>query len=908
MRLWYNDVGQLRLTQDPDQRNSGTYSFSRYDRQGRITATGVVAGAAVGPNSTREPEFPSATNSALTETIRTVYDVPQPSSCAAVAQEHLRGRVSALIVEPIEGVTSVSSCYSYDQHGNVRTFVQNIAGLGPKRLDYEYDLATGNVGELRYQQGATDQTLFRFDYDAGNRLTAAYSSMDGELWDRDARIQYYRHGPMARMELGQTVIQGIDYVYTLQGWLKGVNANTLQTSRDPGRDGDTTVVGNPRRSVPADAFGFSLSYHPGDYKSTGASAVQFEAQTGGSGLEAAGPGLFDGNIAHSVSANDASLASGASPLGVAYRHDQINRLDSARVFSNTNTIANSWSPSGRSDDFLMAVRYDANGNIAGVVRNAGAGTATQIDSLTYHYSGSNRLSHIDDSVAATTNSSDLGDQRPLNYDYSRRGEVKADSAAGLRIQWTMNGQVSEIEKADGSHLEFRYDGNRQRIEKILKPSTSPSTWQYRYYVRDPHGNPLATYLQRQLSDGGSVTTETTLEDIVISAENRIGILRRDLVLHTGVSPNPGPFIRRTGARRYELVDNLGSVRVLIADRRKGLDANADGQVDTYGTLRLATFDYYPFGLSVPGRFDDTLSYRYGFDGAERDDEIAGQGRVYDFGARMYDASVGRFLSIDPLGKDHPEYSPYLFAGNKPIWATDAFGMEECTGTSCDPVSTVASGPDAGAADKRDWVNTAPPGFVEGKDYTPAEVAQVFKGAPYDPDYPHPVGFKAKNYARSSGCLMSGYLVCSPYVNAAATLWLTGRLETDELANGNLPPSSAYFQRGLSGQALVEGLINKGATENVRELLLNAPARFEKNFRELDIDHSNFVVLIKRPMLAADPTHVAFAYWQPGSGRSGGQWMVSEANQRAGEVINHSLHDFSRHLAKTNVIEVRALSK
>jgi len=58
-------------------------------------------------------------------------------------------------------------------------------------------------------------------------------------------------------------------------------------------------------------------------------------------------------------------------------------------------------------------------------------------------------------------------------------------------------------------------------------------------------------------------------------------------------------------------------------------------------------------------------YRYGFQGQEKDDEIKGEGNRYDFGARMYDARVGRFLSIDPHCNGYPDISPYVFAINNP---------------------------------------------------------------------------------------------------------------------------------------------------------------------------------------------------------------------------------------------------
>jgi outer membrane protein OmpA-like peptidoglycan-associated protein len=44
--------------------------------------------------------------------------------------------------------------------------------------------------------------------------------------------------------------------------------------------------------------------------------------------------------------------------------------------------------------------------------------------------------------------------------------------------------------------------------------------------------------------------------------------------------------------------------------------------------------------------------------------------------RIYNPSLGRFLSVDPLSKDYPWYTPYQFTGNKPIFAVDLDGLEE----------------------------------------------------------------------------------------------------------------------------------------------------------------------------------------------------------------------------------------
>ncbi|KAB1065893.1 RHS repeat-associated core domain-containing protein [Salibacter halophilus] len=84
-------------------------------------------------------------------------------------------------------------------------------------------------------------------------------------------------------------------------------------------------------------------------------------------------------------------------------------------------------------------------------------------------------------------------------------------------------------------------------------------------------------------------------------------------------------------------------------------------------------DYYPFGMMQPGRVYNSPEYRYGFNGMERDDEIKGSGNSLDFGARIYDPRIGRWLSTDPAQQDYPFASPYNFVLNTPIQAIDPDG-------------------------------------------------------------------------------------------------------------------------------------------------------------------------------------------------------------------------------------------
>jgi RHS repeat-associated protein len=82
-------------------------------------------------------------------------------------------------------------------------------------------------------------------------------------------------------------------------------------------------------------------------------------------------------------------------------------------------------------------------------------------------------------------------------------------------------------------------------------------------------------------------------------------------------------------------------------------------------------DYYAFGMPMPGRSFSTDKYRYGFNGMEKDDEIKGTGNSLDFGARLYDPRLGRWISPDPA--DQFRLSPYLAFANNPVLLVDPDG-------------------------------------------------------------------------------------------------------------------------------------------------------------------------------------------------------------------------------------------
>ena len=152
----------------------------------------------------------------------------------------------------------------------------------------------------------------------------------------------------------------------------------------------------------------------------------------------------------------------------------------------------------------------------------------------------------------------------------------------------------------------------------------------------------------------------------------------------GVNGDDGVYsAHETGRKKYELKNHLGNVHVLVSDKKVGQDTlpgptTTDGIIDYYLANVVDVSDYYPFGWYIRDRKDpqnavDEGGYRFGFGGKEKDDEIKGSGNSYDFGERIYDPKIGRWLSRDPFAEKYAEHSPYNFALNNPIYLVDPGG-------------------------------------------------------------------------------------------------------------------------------------------------------------------------------------------------------------------------------------------
>jgi RHS repeat-associated protein len=102
---------------------------------------------------------------------------------------------------------------------------------------------------------------------------------------------------------------------------------------------------------------------------------------------------------------------------------------------------------------------------------------------------------------------------------------------------------------------------------------------------------------------------------------------------------------------------------------------AYGDKTVSGVCLQNVTDYSPFGVTLDGRTIESDFYRYSFNGKEKTDEWSGEGNSYDFGARMYDSRVGKWLSRDSKERKYATLNPYNFVANSPLFYKDPDGKE-----------------------------------------------------------------------------------------------------------------------------------------------------------------------------------------------------------------------------------------
>jgi RHS repeat-associated protein len=570
--FFYDAAGRVIFSQNAKQRPTGEMTYTLYDKQGRIFETGVaniacpyftpIKQSSLNTSAPACSYFDETTNTISSlpnivtdlvhrsheeviqyvkalnrkEVVVTHYDaisVNVQATPGFAIQENLRKRVASIkYFDHLAPTDHQYANYQYAQHfsydvtGNVKTLVRDYPALKMEnmqfvRIDYDYDVISGKVNMLSYNRGFPDQFYQQYSYDADNRITNVKTSNDGIIWQQDATYEYYQHGPLARMSLGELNVQGVDYAYTIQGWLKAINGDQLKLESDMGKDG--VSISPMQHGVFAnDAIALSIDYFNGDYKPIGTDTV--------TRIASLTKNLYNGNIPRTTT----SIIP-FPDLATSYTYDQLNRIikaDYANMERQTAALTHT-------ADYYSSYAYDPDGNLKKLARNGNKSGQLLMDSLNYYYEGSyatssvhnNKLVNITD-YAANNYTNDIQNYTTSNvnrYNYDAIGNLTSDLVSGQdNIAWNHYNKVTMVNNyTQQQNLHFKYDGAGQRYLKSVENfANDRSKTQSDYYVRDAQGNILAIYKHEgSLNMTRSQWIEYITEQIYVLCNRQIAIER-----------------------------------------------------------------------------------------------------------------------------------------------------------------------------------------------------------------------------------------------------------------------------------------------------------------------------------------------------------------------------------------------
>ena len=260
--------------------------------------------------------------------------------------------------------------------------------------------------------------------------------------------------------------------------------------------------------------------------------------------------------------------------------------------------------------------YDKNGNIKTLQRygQTGASTYGLIDNLTFTLGG-NQLSRVDDAAAASAYNGGFefkdGVKQANEYTYDSNGNLTKDLNKGIsNISYNCLNLPSAVTFSDGSTIAYTYGADGTKLKTVHKIGSTTTTTDY----------------------CGNVIYENGVQKLLLTEEGYVTL--------------------SDGKYHYYLKDHQGNNRVVI---------------NQSGTVEEANH-YYPFG-GVFASSGNVQPYKY--NGKEYDGKKGLN--WYDYGARHYDAALGRFTTNDRFSEKYHSLSPYQYGANNPVNTIDING-------------------------------------------------------------------------------------------------------------------------------------------------------------------------------------------------------------------------------------------
>ena len=330
-------------------------------------------------------------------------------------------------------------------------------------------------------------------------------------------------------------------------------------------------------------------------------------------------GKYDGSISEWTWSRE----TGSTAQTYGFSYDGLGRLTGTKRYTDNGTTAtNAFTEQG--------LVYDRNGNVTNVTRYGSSASSAE-DIFTFTLTG-NRISSL---TNAGTNGSGV---TYTSFTYDANGNTTHDGRTGQDLSWNMLNLIGGVSTTSGN--------------------TTTQLASYSWYAD-------GTKYSAERPDGSGYVYKGN----VIYEKAAGGALTLDCVLTTGgrIVANKNASGTITGYTVYHhITDHLGSVRAIT-------DAGTGTVVETSDFLPFGTRWSQTSGSSSATITDATNRWRYS--GKEEQKAINAALPLIDYGARMYDPAIARWMSVDPMAEKYYPMSTYGYCVDSPVSFIDPKGME-----------------------------------------------------------------------------------------------------------------------------------------------------------------------------------------------------------------------------------------